>query len=112
MPPVPSERALFATYKLWRKYADPDGLISASEFAEMDDDDKREALRELGGVQPVPAGSVDPADEADEDDEDGLGAPHEEEELPHGRHDDDALGGPIVELTEDLVDPRSADPFA
>src|SRR3954466_4787946 len=87
MPPVPSERALFSTYKLWRKYADPDGLISASEFAEMDDDDKREALRELGGVQPVAAGAVEPGDEADEDDdEDGLGAQHEEEELPHDRH--------------------------
>lgn len=104
MPPVPSERALFSTYKLWRKYADPDGLISASEFAEMDDDDKREALRELGGVQPVPAGAVDPADDADEDDED--------DDTPIAQHGDDALGGNFVELTEDLVDPRSSDPFA
>ena len=105
MPPVPSERALFSTYKLWRKYADPDGLISASEFAEMDDDDKREALRELGGVQPVAAGAVDPDDDSDDEDE-------EDDDTPAALHGDDALGGPFVELTEDLVDPRSSDPFA
>ena len=98
---VPSERALFSTYRLWRRYADPDGLVSAAEFAEMDDDDKREALRELGGVQPVEAGAVDSADDAD-DDENGL-APSD---------DDDDTGGRHVELTEDIVDPRSADPFA
>jgi len=113
MPGVPSERALFSTYRLWRRYADPDGLISASEFAEMDDDDKREALRELGGVQPATPGAVDQGDDADDDDDEpGLAADvPEEDEAPLGRDGDDALGGHVVELTDDLVDPRSTDPF-
>ena len=107
---IPSERALFATYRLWRKYADPDGLVSAAEFREMDDDEKREALRELGGVQPV---SPD-AEEADGDDEPsepggprslGVADDDEEEEEAEG------TGGRFVELTDDLIDPRSSDPF-
>lgn len=113
MKSLPSERALFSSYKLWRKHADPDGLVSASEFAEMDDDDKREALRELGGVVPGDPAARDTDDEdettddenADEaDDAPILGTP-----LADG---DDPLAGDIVELTEDIVDPRTADPFA
>jgi hypothetical protein len=104
-PTIPSERALFATYRLWRKYADPDGLISASEFREMDDDEKREALRELGGAQPA-APDEDGGDDEDEDDDDEPAALADD-------HADDAegTGGRFVELTEDLIDPRSTDPF-
>jgi hypothetical protein len=105
---IPSERALFATYRLWRKYADPDGLVSAAEFREMDDDEKREALRELGGVQPVAPDAEDDGD--DEPSEPGgaraLGAADEEEEEEH-----DGTGDRFVELTDDLIDPRSSDPF-
>jgi len=106
---IPSERALFATYRLWRKYADPDGLVSAAEFREMDDDEKREALRELGGVQPVAPEAEDA--EGDDQDEPGgtlaLGAADEEDE----EEEADETGGRFVDLSEDLVDPRSPDPF-
>jgi hypothetical protein len=105
---IPSERALFATYRLWRKYADPDGLVSAAEFREMDDDEKREALRELGGVQPVAPDAED--SDVDEPSETGgargLGAVDDEEEEDH-----EGTGGRFVELTDDLIDPRSTDPF-
>jgi hypothetical protein len=108
---IPSERAIFATYRLWRKYADPDGLVSAAEFREMDDDEKREALRELGGVQPV----APDAEEADGDDEPGepggaraLGAADDDEEE---EEEHDGTGDRFVELTDDLIDPRSSDPF-
>ena len=106
---IPSERALFATYRLWRKYADPDGLVSAAEFREMDDDEKREALRELGGVQPV----APDAEDADGDDDDApggtlaLGAADEEDE----EEEAEGTGDRFVELSEDLIDPRSTDPF-
>lgn len=104
---IPSERALFATYKLWRKYADPDGLISASEFREMDDDEKREALRELGGVQPVAPDLEDDDDDEEEDDAPGAATLGADEEEAH-----DESGGRFVELTDDLVDPRTSDPFS
>jgi hypothetical protein len=103
---IPSERAIFSTYKLWRKYADPDGLVSAAEFREMDDDEKREALRELGGVQPV----APDAEDEDDGDDDAPGAD------AHGADDDEEAhgegGGRFVELTDDLVDPRTSDPFS
>jgi hypothetical protein len=105
---IPSERALFATYKLWRKYVDPDGLVSASEFREMDEDEKREAYRELGGAQPV---APDAENDDDEQDDSGsptaLGAADDEDD----EEDGDSSGGRFVELTEDLIDPRSTDPF-
>jgi len=109
---LPAERDLFASYKLWRKHADPDGLVSATDFEEMDDDDKREALRELGG--PVADSGfeeeedAEPADEA-EDAEDEA----EEEVLAQAdAEDDDPLAGDVVELTEDIVDERTKDPYA
>ena len=107
MPPsLPPERALLSSYKLWRKHVDPDGLVSASEFAEMDEDEKRDALRELGG--PLPAGSVSAADDREDEDEEEL------DELPpiELAEGDDPLSGDVVELTEDVIDPRTADPFA
>ena len=155
MPSLPPERALFASYKLWRKHADPDGLVSAGEFAEMDEDDKREALRELGGTLPAAPGAAasdedDDDEETEESDEDDSGpvgdgdeehdddeprasrakskavvrpaepeAEDDEEEdvplaagLPGGADDDDALEGDIEELTDDVIDPRTADPYA
>ena len=100
MPALPPERALLSSYKLWRKHVDPDGLVSASDFAEMDEDEKRDALRELGG--PVAAAPVE-----EDDDED------EEEDLPplDLEEGDDPLSN-TVELTEDVVDPRTTDPYA
>lgn len=97
MPSVPPERKLFASYALWRRHVDPDGLVSASEFAEMDVDDKREAMRELGGAMPAEAGADDLLDTRAED-EDTAVADEEED-------------GQFVELTEDVVDERSTDPF-
>ena len=90
MPPLPSERAIFASYKLWRRHADPDGLVSASEFAEMDEDDKREALRELGGTVPAAPGAAasdedDDDEETEESDEDDSGPVGDGDE----EHDDD-----------------------
>lgn len=121
MPSLPTERALFASYELWRKHADPDGLVSVDEFAEMDEDDKREALRELGGIMPAVPGD----ENADADDEtlaaeSAVGEDADEEEADAGSHRDadlahradDALAGDVVELTEDVVDERTADPFA
>jgi hypothetical protein len=105
MPPsLPPERALLSSYKLWRKHVDPDGLVSASDFAEMDEDEKRDALRELGG--PVAAAAEDRDDEPDEDEEDDDLPPME---LAEG---DDPLSGDTVELTDDVVDPRTADPYS
>jgi hypothetical protein len=107
MPPsLPPERALLSSYKLWRKHVDPDGLVSASEFAEMDEDEKRDALRELGG--PVAAAAADDEDDDEHEDED------EEDELPplDLAEGDDPLSGDTVELTEDVIDPRTADPFS
>ena len=102
MPPaVPPERKLLASYALWRRHVDPDGLVSSREFAEMDEDDKREAMRELGGAVPAEPGAADePEAAADREDEDD-----EEEEA-------DEEGSRFVELTEDVVDERSTDPFA
>ncbi len=94
-PSVPHERVLFANYKLWRKYVDPDGLVSASEFREMDEDEKREALRELGGAHPAVAGPDDPVDPADDDEE-------ELDDIELDEEDDK-----FVELSDDIVDPRS-----
>lgn len=104
-PSLPSERALLRSYKLWRKYADQDGLISASEFAEMDEDEKREALRELGGIVPAVAG--DESDDASESDDDDTDAP-----ALGALEGDDPLEGDVVELTDDVVDPRTTDPYA
>ena len=105
MPSLPPERALLTSYKLWRKHVDPDGLVSASEFAEMDEDEKRDALRELGG--PMAAAATDDHDDEDEEED-------EEDDLPPMElaEGDDPLSGDTVELTEDVVDPRTADPFA
>jgi hypothetical protein len=112
MKSIPPERAIFASYKLWRKHADPDGLISASEFAEMDVDDKREALRELGGAMPADANARD-----DDDDEENEDEEHDDDEIddlppPELLEGDDPLAGDVVELTDDVVDPRTADPYA
>ena len=106
MPALPPERALLSSYKLWRKHVDPDGLVSASDFAEMDEDEKRDALRELGG--PVAATANDDEDDDDEDEED------EDDDLPplDLAEGDDPLSGDTVELTEDVVDPRTADPYS
>ena len=102
MPSVPPERKLFASYALWRRHVDPDGLVSASEFAEMDTDDKREAMRELGGAMPAEAGADDLLDtRAESEDEEAVAAADEEDE-----------DGEFVELTEDVIDERSTDPFA
>jgi len=108
---VPAERELFASYKLWRKHADPDGLVSSSEFEEMDDDDKREALRELGG--PVADSGFEEEEEETEE------VPEEDEELDEDEPlpaaeamDDDPLAGDVVELTEDIVDERTKDPYS
>ena len=106
MPPsLPPERALLSSYKLWRKHVDPDGLVSARDFAEMDEDEKRDALRELGG--PLPAGAAD-RDDDEQDEEEEL------DELPpiELSEGDDPLSGDVVELTDDVVDPRTADPYA
>lgn len=106
MPALPPERALLSSYKLWRKHVDPDGLVSASDFAEMDEDEKRDALRELGG--PVAATANDDEDDDDENEED------EDDDLPplDLAEGDDPLSGDTVELTEDVVDPRTADPYS
>jgi hypothetical protein len=106
MPALPPERALLSSYKLWRKHVDPDGLVSASDFAEMDEDEKRDALRELGG--PVAAAANDDDDDEDEDEED------DDDDLPplELADGDDPLSGDTVELTEDVVDPRTADPYS
>jgi hypothetical protein len=106
MPALPPERALLSSYKLWRKHVDPDGLVSASDFAEMDEDEKRDALRELGG--PVAAAANDDDDDDDENEED------EDDDLPplELAEGDDPLSGDTVELTEDVVDPRTADPYS
>ena len=109
MPPsLPPERALLSSYKLWRKHVDPDGLVSASEFAEMDEDEKRDALRELGG----PVAATD--DHDDEDDDESEDEELEDDDLPplELAEGDDPLTGETVELTEDVIDPRTADPFA
>ena len=111
MPALPPERKLFSSYKLWRTHADPDGLVSSDEFAEMDDDEKREALRELGGPLPATPGASgdedddEDAPEGDEDDE------HDDDLLPlaHGEEPDDPLEGDTVELNEDIADPRTLD---
>ena len=106
MPPsLPPERALLTSYKLWRKHVDPDGLVSASDFAEMDEDEKRDALRELGG--PVAAAPDDRDDDEPEEDEDDEDLPPIE--LAEG---DDPLSGDTVELTDDVIDPRTADPYS
>ena len=106
MPPsLPPERALLTSYKLWRKHVDPDGLVSASDFAEMDEDEKRDALRELGG--PVAATPDDRDDDEPEEDEDDEDLPPIE--LAEG---DDPLSGDTVELTDDVIDPRTADPYS
>jgi len=99
MPSVPPERKLFASYALWRRHVDPDGLVSASEFAEMDTDDKREAMRELGGAMPAEAGADDLLDTRAEDEDTAVA-------------EDDDEDSEFVELTEDVVDERSTDPFA
>ena len=106
MPALPPERALLSSYKLWRKHVDPDGLVSASDFAEMDEDEKRDALRELGG--PVAATANDDDDDDDEDEEE------DDDDLPplELAEGDDPLSGETVELTEDVVDPRTADPYS
>lgn len=106
MPPsaIPPERKLFASYALWRKHVDPDGLVTAGEFAEMDEDDKREAMREIGGAVPAEPGAEGAADDEDEEGDDGEEA-----------GDDEALDdeeGRFVELTDDVVDPRTTDPYA
>ena len=98
MPSVPPERKLFASYALWRRHVDPDGLVSASEFAEMDVDDKREAMRELGGAMPAEAGADDLLDTRAEDEDTAVVDEEEDSQF--------------VELTEDVVDERSTDPFA
>jgi hypothetical protein len=110
---LPGERELFASYKLWRKHVDPDGLVSATEFEEMDEDDKREALRELGG--PVADSGFEEEEEeetpedADEEEEDV----EDDEALAANAEDDDPLAGDVVELTEDIVDERTTkDPYA
>ena len=105
MPALPPERALLSSYKLWRKHVDPDGLVSASDFAEMDEDEKRDALRELGGPVAATANDDDDDDEDEEEDDDDLPPL----ELAEG---DDPLSGDTVELTEDVVDPRTADPYS
>ena len=107
MPALPPERALLSSYKLWRKHVDPDGLVSASDFAEMDEDEKRDALRELGG--PVAAAAND-----DDDDDDDENEEDEDDDLPPMElaEGDDPLSGDTVELTEDVVDPRTADPYS
>ena len=106
MPALPPERALLSSYKLWRKHVDPDGLVSASDFAEMDEDEKRDALRELGG--PVAAAATDDDDDDDENEDD------EDDDLPPMElaEGDDPLSGDTVELTDDVVDPRTADPYS
>ena len=111
MSALPPERKLLASYKLWRRHVDPDGLVSASEFAEMDDDDKREAMREIGGAEPAPAQE---GDDGDDEEAAALGLPgaDDEEDEEGGDEDDDPEAGRFVELTEDVVDPRSSDPFA
>ena len=98
MPSVPPERKLFASYALWRRHVDPDGLVSASEFDEMDVDDKREAMRELGGAMPAEAGADDLLDTRAEDEDTAVVDEEEDSQF--------------VELTEDVVDERSTDPFA
>ena len=109
MPALPPERKLFASYKLWRTHADPDGLVSADEFAEMDDDEKREALRELGG--PLPATPGASADDEEDEDEAPEDEEHEDDLLPlaHGDEPDDPLEGDTLELTDDIADPRTVD---
>ena len=105
---LPAERELFASYKLWRKHADPDGLVSASEFEEMDEDDKREALRGSGG--PVAdSGFEEEEDEAETPDEADADEDLEEDEVLPGAdaESDDPLEGEVVELTEDIVDERT-----
>lgn len=114
MPALPPERKLFASYKLWRTHADPDGLVSADEFAEMDDDEKREALRELGGPLPATPGAA-AADDEDDDAPDGADGEEDDEHdddlvpLAHGDEPDDPLEGDTMELTDDIADPRTLD---
>jgi hypothetical protein len=99
-PTIPPERMLLANYKLWRRHVDPDGLVSASEFREMDDDEKRDALRELGGAHPAEAGADEPVAARGADDEEIEAALADDEEEEEG---DDRF----VELSDDIVDPRS-----
>jgi hypothetical protein len=106
MPSLPPERALLSSYKLWRKHVDPDGLVSASDFAEMDEDEKRDALRELGGPVAAAATDDDDDDENEEEEDDDDLPPLE---LAEG---DDPLSGETVELTDDVIDPRTADPYS